>query len=230
MNNITRGVLLMNKKLIYLLFSFLFIFLITSCGQVADLADPVVSQVQETIAETTEEYSEMSDEPEKERLLNIVVDGIIDDNEYSNSYYDEPTGLLIFWNNDETNLYIGVEAKQDGWAAIGFDPEQAMKGANIIMIAMDEDTALFRDDFGDGPFTHRPDEDLGGSTDIIDFAGKNMENGFTFEFVIPMYSGDEFDKKLEGSKEYNIILATNSSSIDFDARHTNKSKIKIMMD
>jgi hypothetical protein len=220
----------MNKKLIYLLFSFLFIFLVTSCGQAADLADPIDIQEQETIAEITEESPEMIDEPEKTHLLNIVVDGIIDDNEYSNSYYDEPTGLRIFWNNDNTHLYIGVEATQDGWAAIGFDPEQAMKGANIIMIAMDEDTALIRDDFGDSPFTHKPDEDLGGSTDIIDFAGKNLEDGFMFEFVIPMDSGDEFDKKLESSNEYDMILAINSSSIDFDARHTNKSKTKILLD
>ncbi len=220
----------MIKKFIYLLISFLLLFLLISCNQTSGVTDTVINPDQDVVIETTEEFSDPIEGSEEFMITDIAVDGFIDGNEYTNSYIDEPTGLVLYWNNDDTELYIGIESPHNGWVAIGFDPEQAMQGANIILVAMENDTVLIRDDFGNSPFTHRPDEELGGTTDIVDFAGQNLENGFTIEFVIPMNSGDEFDKKLQSSKEYDIILAINSSSIDFEARHTNKSKTKIVLD
>ncbi len=90
-----------------------------------------------------------------------------------------------------------------------------MQGANIIMAAMDGQDALIRDDLGDGMFSHKPDEALGGTTDILAYAGKNLDKGYTFEFVIAMDSGNDFDTKLESGKEHPVILAAHGSSTDF---------------
>jgi hypothetical protein len=57
------------------------------------------------------------------------------------------------------------------------------------------------------------------------------ENSLTvYEFSIPMDSGDEFDKVLSPGNTYNIILAVNNSSIDFDRAHSARSSGQIMLD
>ena len=217
----------MKKGFIYLLLSLLAIFIISACAP--DTTETPDAIEEEAPVEVTEEAADEIGLPDAE-VFQIVVDGIIGEGEYPNSYQDSATGLTLFWHNDQENLYIGLKSDHEGWSAIGFDPEQAMQGANIILVAMDGEDPLIRDDFGDGMFSHKPDQELGGTTDILSYAGQKHDSGYSFEFAIPLDSGDEFDKKLESGQEYDIILAVHASSIDFDVKHTSISSASIALD
>ena len=112
----------------------------------------------------------------------------------------------------------------------GFDPESAMKGANIIFLALDEGELLVRDDFGTSSFGHDGDIRLGGSGDITMSAAIKENSHTVYEFSIPLDSGDEFDKVLSPGNTYNIILAVNNSSVDFDRVHSARSSGQIILD
>lgn len=84
-----------------------------------------------------------------------------------------------------------------------------------------------RDDFGNSNFSHSPDEELGGTNDIKEFVGSLTDEGIVFEIVIPLDSGDDFDKPLIPRNKYRIILAVNSRNTDFDAKHTRRSSAEI---
>ena len=84
-------------------------------------------------------------------------------------------------------------------------PGSRMKNADMIFgYVEDGETSLF-DLFSTGDFgPHSPDAELGGTDDIIEFAGKE-ENGFTtIEFKRLLDTGDDYDLPLSKG-EHQII-------------------------
>jgi hypothetical protein len=149
--------------------------------------------------------------------------------EYPFSYEDRKTGIIMYWFNNSNDLYICLESPSGGWTAVGFDPGFGKNGANIILFAMDGENVLVRDDFGVSRFSHTSDDTLGGNFDVTQYAGKNVRDGATFEFVLPLNSGDKFDNVLEPGNDYKVILAINSKVTNFDSKHTNASSTIITL-
>ena len=180
---------------------------------------------------SSEDKQENTAAPDSETLLteNIVIDGSMDSHEYFFSLKDETTGLEVYWSNDKQYIYIGIIAGSSGWTAIGFNPEFAMKGANIIFMAIDGKDIVMRDDFGNSTFSHSPDEDLGGSFDVEEYAVKADGDAAMYEFKMLLDSGDEFDGVLNAGEEYKVILSVNDRVIDFDSKHTKKSSSQIQL-
>jgi hypothetical protein len=176
-----------------------------------------------------EEGGEKTPDPETFSVEDIIIDGHLNSHEYIFSLKDETTGMEVYWANDEQHIYIGIITDSTGWTSIGFDPESAMKGANIIFMAIDDQGIVIRDDFGTSTFSHSSDEDLGGSFDIEEYAGKPDGDVAVYEFKIMMDTGDEFDSVLVPGEEYKVILATNSGGVNFDSKHTKKSSSQIKL-
>ena len=180
---------------------------------------------------SSEDKQENTAAPDSETLSteNIVIDGSMDSHEYFFSLKDETTGLEVYWSNDRQYIYIGIIAGSSGWTAIGFNPEFAMKGANIIFMAIDGKDIVMRDDFGNSTFSHSPDQDLGGSFDVEEYAVKADGDTAMYEFKMLLDSGDEFDGVLNAGEEYTVILSVNDRIIDFDSKHTKKSSGQIQL-
>lgn len=180
---------------------------------------------------SSEDKQENTAAPDSETLSteNIVIDGSMDSHEYFFSLKDETTGLEVYWSNDRQYIYIGIIAGSSGWTAIGFNPEFAMKGANIIFMAIDGKDIVMRDDFGNSTFSHSPDQDLGGSFDVEEYAVKADGDTAMYEFKMLLDSGDEFDGVLNAGEEYKVILSVNDRVIDFDSKHTKKSSSQIQL-
>ena len=180
---------------------------------------------------SSEDKQENTAVPDSETLSteNIVIDGSMDSHEYFFSLKDETTGLEVYWSNDRQYIYIGIIAGSSGWTAIGFNPEFAMKGANIIFMAIDGKDIVMRDDFGNSTFSHSPDQDLGGSFDVEEYAVKADGDTAMYEFKMLLDSGDEFDGVLNAGEEYKVILSVNDRVIDFDSKHTKKSSSQIQL-
>ena len=199
--------------------------------------EPTSSEdVKESAAvETTREESGNEEErketpdPETFSTENIIIDGSINSHEYFFSLKDETTGMEVYWSNDEQFIYVGIITDSSGWTSIGFDPGSAMKGANIIFMAIDDQNTMMRDDFGTSTFSHSSDEDLGGSFDIEEYAGKSDGNVAAYEFKMLLDTGDEFDGVLEPGEQYKVIFAANSRGNDFDSKHTKRSSSQIQL-
>lgn len=199
----------------------LLIFWLAGCQNTAPAEDEKEEEIKEQVTE------EPSLETETISVSDIKVDGEIKEGEYPFSLEDGRTGIKLSWASDDDYLYLGMEANTSGWLAIGFDPEFAMKGANIIFMAIADGKPEVRDDFGNSNFSHSPDEELVGTNDIKEFVGSLTDEGIVFEIVIPLDSGDDFDKPLIPRNKYRIILAVNSRNTDFDAKHTRRSSAEI---
>lgn len=137
-------------------------------------------------------------------------DGIIGTNEYP--HQTTISGVDIFWRNDTEYLYLAMRARTTAWVAIGFEPEQRMEGANLIMGAVVDGSATVSDEYGTGPATHDSDTSLGGTNDIIASAASLTDGVTLWEAQIPLDSGDPYDTALMPGQTVNVIVATGTDA------------------
>ena len=135
-----------------------------------------------------------------------VVNGILSEGEYPHVLSLKDGKIEIHWRNDAGSLWVAVRGKTTGWVAVGFDPDKHMKGANFLLAYVQDDSTIFRDDYGSARFKHQPDTALGGKDSILECRGEEEEGMTTVEFKIPLDSGDQYDKLLKPKQEYTILL------------------------
>lgn len=157
-----------------------------------------------------------------------AVDGIIQSGEYKHA--TEAGGFRVYWDNDSVVLRIGLFSQGTGYVAIGLDPEYRMRGANFIMGTVRNGQTILRDDYGVGSLTHGSDLDQGGSDDILVAAGRELNGQTTIEFVIPLDSGDRYDKPLQPGGTYDILVAFHNTSDNFSTRHSQRGSGEIRLD
>lgn len=131
----------------------------------------------------------------------------------------EAEGIEFYWRVEGDNLYGIIQAPGTGWVAVGFDPENQMQGANILIGYVNEEGTVLRDDYGTTPVAHASDSSLGGTDDVIIKTGIDNGEMTKISFAIPLNSGDEFDKTLTPGESYTLILAYGPSD-DFTSYHT----------
>lgn len=157
---------------------------------------------------------------------NVVIDGEINDLEYTGSYVDSNTNMIVNWEHDGINIYVGLVSKGTGWVSIGFGPENAgMDGSNIIIGSVDDvsGSLTISDELGVG-FEHFADSAQGGINDILDQMGSQNNGQTILEFIIPLNSGDVFDHAFEIGGVYSFILAYQISDDDIKKYHTDHSR------
>ena len=210
------------KKLTLLVLLVLFA-AISGCGSseespTATAEPPAATAVPPTVA------------PEPAAEVAWQADGVVGEGEYPHMV--EAAGVTFYWANDGENLHAAMAAETSGWVSVGFDPESRMQGANYVFGYVRDGQAFVADMFGTRPAgsgSHPPDEELGGSNDVLEYAGREEGGVTVIEFKIPLDSGDAYDKPLSAGASYTIIVARGSRD-DFDASHNARGSAEITLD
>jgi len=157
-------------------------------------------------------------------LSEVVIDGIIQAEEYTGSYYESTTGMYLYWEHDGTDLYIGIDSPGTGWIGIGVGPQGAgMDGVNMIVgYVANTGSLLLLDEVGVG-WEHLEDTTLGGTDDISAKAGSESASNTIIELIFPLNSGDERDHSFEVGGLYGFFVAYHASADDFVTYHTARS-------
>jgi len=156
----------------------------------------------------------------------FAADGIISDDEYSG--YKDMEGIEIYWANDSENAYIAIKAKTEGFVAIGLQPGRTMKDADMIFGFIEGRDVAIYDMFSTGNFgPHKPDIELGGTDDILDFNG-NESGGFTLlEFSRKLSTGDKYD--IDINTGVNKLIWAFGNADNPDDRHSARGYGEIEM-
>ncbi|MCK5245655.1 hypothetical protein KAR02_02050, partial [Candidatus Bipolaricaulota bacterium] len=157
-----------------------------------------------------------------------IVDGIIHTGEYAHAM--EAGGFRVYWTNDAIVLRMGLFSPGTGYVAIGLDPDRRMEGANFIIGTVRNGQVDIRDDYGTASLSHGADIANGGTNDILAAAGRELSGQTTIEFIIPLNSGDRFDKPLVPGQTYSVLIAFHDTSDDFSARHSQRGSGEIRLD
>ena len=152
-------------------------------------------------------------------------DGIVGDSEYSRSMVLQAparqgyTGgeMEISWKNDQEYLYLGLNGSTEGWLAIGFEPLEWMKNADIILASVQGGKATVLDEYCTGNYgPHIEDTMLGGTNDITEFGGSKGDGRTVIELKRKLDTGDKFDKAFSPGQAISIIWAlSNNPEISF---------------
>jgi len=141
-------------------------------------------------------------------------DGIISVGEYSKNLTLSDGKYVVYWRNTAEDLYMAVSGKTEGFVAIGFEPSQAMKDADMVMGWVSGGKATVLDLFSTGTYgPHPADVDLGGENDILEFGGSESDGWTVIEFQRKMDTGDQFDKSFKPGQTINIIWSMSASDI-----------------
>ncbi len=136
-------------------------------------------------------------------------------------------GYKIVMANDYTlkykvegaNLHCILSAETNGWVAVGFAPTAQMKDANFIIGYVENGSAFINDEFGTSNTTHQSDNSLGGTDNLTNKTGSESGSMTTLEFIIPLNSGDTYDRTLMVGQSYPLIFAKGNGD-DFTSMHT----------
>ncbi len=193
--------------------------------------EPMATEEMATEAPVATEEPTSTEAPmaTEEPMAGWQADGAISDGEYEHEA--TVSEVRLWWRNDDEFLYLAMEAPTTGWIAVGLAPENRMQGANFIFGAVADGEAQVWDAYGTAPTgnAHPADEELGGTNDVVDYAGVEEDGVTRFEVQIPLDSGDEFDKALEAGQTYPVIAAVGPSDA-FDALHTSRAGGSITLD
>jgi hypothetical protein len=155
-------------------------------------------------------------------------DGVIGADEYART--TQAARVTFHWTNDDQFLYAAVSAETEGWVSVGLDPENRMQGANFIFGYVQGGETSIADMYGTEPTAmHPPDEELGGTNDIVAFGGREEGGTTTIEFQIPLDSGDANDKPLSPGSTYSVILARGTAD-EFLVYHAARGVSEITLD
>ncbi len=182
-----------NKKFIHvagLCVTILLVFCIVSgCG--SSKPEPAKTPVGPTSAAATtatEKKATLAQQPGSWKA-----DGNIADNEYAKV---QTVGEIeVYSRIDGDTLRLAMKAKTNGYVAIGFDPAERMKDADIILGFVKEGKAVIADMYSTGVTgPHPPDDQQGGKNDVTVFGGSKKDGVTIIEFERKLVTGDPKDK------------------------------------
>ncbi len=150
-------------------------------------------------------------------ILSLLFAGPVAASEYDHKL--DIDKMDVFWSIEGDKIHVKLSAKTTGWVAIGFDPEKAMQGADIIIGAVKKGKVTIEDHYGDRKRSHKSDEKLGGENHVLDPAGMEENGVTTISFTLALDSGDKWDKPIDPAKMSRIMIAYGSGRDSFKAGH-----------
>jgi hypothetical protein len=118
----------------------------------------------------------------------------------------------LFWSSTDDTLRMAMQADNQGWVAVGFQPGSRMRDADMAFGLMRDGMAVVLDSFSTGDFgPHRPDVELGGTDDLVSYGGARTGSMTTFEFERRLDTGDQRDVVLRRWEVTQVIWSYGSS-------------------
>jgi hypothetical protein len=147
-------------------------------------------------------------------------DGAVGDGEYTHSMLLQSSArqgysggeMAVSWRNDQEYLYLAMNGSTDGWLAIGFEPLEWMKDADMILASVQNGKTVALDEYCTGNYgPHVEDTVLGGTDDILEFAGSQKAGRTVIELKRKLDTGDKFDKQFSPGQAISVIWALSDS-------------------
>ena len=148
-----------------------------------------------------------------------TADGIISEGEYASS--QTHGGHEVHWTTDGQYIYAALRATTSGWVAVAVQPGQRMKNADMVFGFVSDGETTVIDMFSTGDFgPHPPDEDQGGTNDILEYGGTEVNGVTTIEFKRALVTGDDYDNDLKPGP--NKIIWSYGSNDDPSQKHVER--------
>jgi hypothetical protein len=147
-----------------------------------------------------------------------VVDGAIDENEYSCQVSLDKDSMILYLNLNEEKLSVAVEAETTGWIGVGFNSLR-MNGSVILIGYVEGTETAFRLEIGKGHAHSNLSRD-----DVLGYSLTEKDGRTVMEAELT--SGNYIRP---GQSELNVILAYGGKD-SFRAMHRFRTSVKVKLD
>ncbi|MFW9929539.1 MAG: DOMON domain-containing protein [Candidatus Thorarchaeota archaeon] len=156
------------------------------------------------------------------------IDGSITESEYLVNYNDSRSGMSLYIDRNQSDMFIGLVSPSDGWLAIGFNQlNQGMDDANFFMCSVVNGVTTVRDATTTDHHAPTLDNQSEVTDDVLAAAGSSSNGKTTVEFITPLLTTDPADFNFAVNQSNAIFLAY-STSTDFTKQHHAHSNILSM--
>jgi hypothetical protein len=146
-------------------------------------------------------------------------DGVISENEYDKVQKIGEIEISTRIVGDE--IMMAWKAKTTGYIAVGIDPKQVMKGADMIFGYVKDGQVYAEDTYCTGIFGPHPADIVQGGTMDIQMVGGSEKDGVTvIELKRKLDTGDKTDKPLKPGK--NKVIWAISNNDDITKKHNKR--------
>lgn len=129
----------------------------------------------------------------------------------------EKNGMTVQWYYESNTIVFELSSPKQGWVAIGFNEENTLKGAHLIMARVSSNNIVdVTEHYTIKPGTYKPFIDLGETSQAKVISGSENDKGTTVKFQLPILPPHKLAKDLSQGKSYNLTMAY---SLDDDYQH-----------
>lgn len=146
-------------------------------------------------------------------------DGVVGDGEYAQM--QKIGELEVFSRIEGDSAMLALKAQAKGWLALGIDPEDKMKGADMIFGYVKDGQPVIFDMYSTGPVgPHPPDDQQGGTADITAAGGSHKDGVLILEVKRKLNTGDGKDKPLKIGD--NKVIWAIGDAADASVKHSRR--------
>ena len=138
--------------------------------------------------------------------------------------------ITFSWTIEGDLIHVELSAKTTGWVGIGFNPESAMLGANIIIGAVKKGKVNIQDHFGSRKRGHTEDTKQGGTDHVKNAAGTEKDGITTISFTIPLNTDEKFDTPIKADGTDIIMLAYGAGRDSLKGHHPFRTVYKVNLE
>jgi hypothetical protein len=162
----------------------------------------------------------------------VSIDGSVDteENEYPASFTNPATGITVHWGFDDSNLYVALTSRGQGWLAIGFGSPR-MHESNMVIGFYTEDSSGVVNHVGQ-EYVHADAPDSSALLEECDIDYDEDTGLLALEFMYPLkWSGltGAAISGLEPNDTYDMILARNARSPSLAQKHGQRAQLKFRL-
>ncbi len=138
----------------------------------------------------------------------------------------EYKGMTVQWKEEGGRIQFELQAPTEGWVTIGFDDDDSIQGAYLIMGRVINGRPEVVEHFTSSPGMYRPIAELGGEILVAHVGGKESSQTTTISFSLPIGTATEYQRALLRGQSYFLIMAY---SRDDDFQHHSMMRTAIQI-
>jgi hypothetical protein len=155
-------------------------------------------------------------------LFTIFNFKIINSEDYYKLIFQSGEKFKLYYYIKGDYVYFKMEGKTKGYLAIGFEPTDKMKDADMVIGYVVGKNVYVFDAYSTGLYGPHPEDiSLGGKNNIIDVKGEENDGYTIIKFARLIDTKDKYDAVLKLDKDIKIIWAI-SENDDFNSKHSDR--------
>ena len=115
--------------------------------------------------------------------------------------------MNLSWHFSNDRIYFEMTAPTNGWVTIGFNTNESIKNAYLLMGNIINDKVNVVEHYTLEPGHYKSLLELGEQPQVNEISGNQNSKGSMIKFSLPIMASSKYQKDLTEGSEYTMILA-----------------------